>query len=109
MLCFTRLVFFILSQITLGILCEQKDSQTIKIVNGFDTLRQLRGENVEPNSLINEIFSRASSMSSNETDRTATLLAYNKEKYHKFMTNDQSGLFSSQTRLTLYHKLCLYK
>jgi hypothetical protein len=97
MLCFTRLVFFILSQITLGILGEQKNGQAIKIVNGFDTLRQLRGENVEPNSLIYDLFSRASLMSSNETDRTATLLAYNKEKYHKFMTNDQSGLFNSQT------------
>ena len=91
MLCFMRLVFFILSQITLGILCEQKDTQAIKIVSGINKLRQLRGENVEPNSLINEIFSRASAMSSNETEQTATMLSYNKEKYHKFMTNDQSG------------------
>jgi hypothetical protein len=109
MLCFTRLVFFILSQITIGILCEQKHSQTIKIVKGFDTLRQSRGENVEPNNLINEIFSRASAMSSNETEKTATMLSYNKEKYHQFMTNDQSGLFSSQTCLKLYNILCLNK
>ncbi len=109
MLCFTRLVIFILSQITVGVISGQNNSQTIKIVKGFETLRQLRGENVEPNSFIYDLFSRASSMSSNETDKTATLLAYNKEKYHKFMTNDQSGLFSSQTRLKLYHKLCLNK
>jgi hypothetical protein len=98
MLCFTRLVFFILSQITLGILCEQKDSQTIKIVNGFDTLRQSRGEKVEPNSLINEIFSKASAIPSNETENFGRMLSYNKEKYHQFMTSDQSGLFSYEKK-----------
>ena len=105
MLCFTRLVIFILSQITVEVICRKNKSQTIKIVKGFDTLRQLRGENVEPNSFIYGLFSRASAMSSNETEDIGTLLSSHKEKYYQFMTDDLSGLLSSQTLLTYYYKL----
>lgn len=89
MLCFTGLVVIFISQV-LEIICVQ-NNQTIKIVDGFNALRQKRGEIVEPNNFINGLFSQASDLSLNEKEKSVKLLGYKKEAHRNFLTNDDSS------------------
>jgi hypothetical protein len=89
MLCFTGLVVVFISQV-LEIICVQ-NNQTIKIVDGFNTLRQKRGEIVDPGNFINDLFLQASDKSLNEKEKSLTLSGYKKEAQRKFLTNDDSS------------------
>lgn len=87
MLGFTGIALIFLTH-SLKILAFQ-NNQTIKIVDGFDTIRQSRGVSVEPNAIINELFAQAPVLASNE--KVVSMLSYKKDSYKKFMTNDESS------------------